>query len=210
MWVIIPVKPLKRAKSRLASVLDPDEREAFSRQMLEHTFSVVKQVNAITDILVISRDSAALSFARKLGGQTVRESGSPELNDALTRATQVAMVRNAQGVLILASDIPLLQVSDLQGMLACSTSSPAVVIAPDRHHEGTNALLITPPGLIGYHYGPDSYTKHRQEAQNLQIPCYIFESPTLALDVDISDDLELYHSLRDKSPARVTLSPDSL
>ncbi|MBI5714221.1 MAG: 2-phospho-L-lactate guanylyltransferase, partial [Chloroflexi bacterium] len=45
IWAIVPVKPLKRAKSRLASVLSVEEREAFSRAMLTHTLDVVAQVS---------------------------------------------------------------------------------------------------------------------------------------------------------------------
>jgi len=208
MWAIIPVKPLIRAKSRLSAILQPDKREELSRAMLEHTVNIVKKVPVIRDILVISRDSGVLALANKMDCQTVRESGTPELNDALTRATQAVVSRNADGVLVLASDIPFLQVGDLEGMLASMQSPPEVIIAPDRHHEGTNALLVMPPGLIGYHYGPNSYALHQQEAQRMGVQCRTFESPTLGLDVDVPEDYTLYQSLLKSESLQMELKAD--
>ena len=118
IWAIVPVKPFNRSKSRLASVLDAEEREELSRKMLVDTLRTLSKVNAIDGILVVSRDSSALTLARNEGAQTVAESGNPELNDALTRATQAVMLTwGARGVLIVSSDLPLMQPSDIKAML---------------------------------------------------------------------------------------------
>lgn len=195
IWAIVPVKPLNRSKSRLAPVLSGKQREALSRQMLEQTLKTLNQVVGIGGILVISRDHAALSIAHQFDVQTVQESGAPELNDALGRATQLVTTWGAQGVLIVASDIPLMSAKDIEGMLALADQPRIVVIASDRHGEGTNALLIQPPGLITYSYGPNSFRRHVAQTKEAGIAVRVFGSPTVALDVDVPEDLTMYHDM---------------
>jgi len=203
IWAIVPVKPLNRSKSRLASVLDSKQREALSRQMLEKTLNTLRQVEGIGGILVISRDNAVLSLARRLEVQTVQESGAPELNDALTRATQIVTAWEASGVLIVASDIPFMVAKDIEGMVALADQPQIVVIASDRHGEGTNALLAQPPGIIPYCYGENSFRKHVAEARKRDIPVRVFGSPTVALDVDVPADLKLYREMLTQHEAKV-------
>ena len=82
LWAIIPVKPLRRGKSRLAGVLSEDERTELNRSMLVNTIKTLKAVPEIDMILVVSRDPAALALARDYEARTVLEDGSPELNTA--------------------------------------------------------------------------------------------------------------------------------
>jgi len=195
IWAIVPVKPLNRSKSRLAPVLDGKQREALSRQMLEQTLRTLSQVVGISGILVISRDHAALSLARQFDVQTVQESGTPELNDALGRATQLVTTWGAQGVLVVASDMPLMSAKDIEGMMALADQPRIVVVASDRHGEGTNALLLQPPGLISYSYGTNSFRRHIAQAKEAGIPVRVYGSPTVALDVDVPDDLRMYQDM---------------
>ena len=205
IWAIVPVKPFNRSKSRLASVLNAEEREELSRKMLVDTLRTLSQVNDIDGILVVSRDSSALTLARNEGAQTVAESGNPELNDALTRATQAVMLTwGARGVLIVSSDLPLMQPSDIKEMLDMARlPAPTVVLAGDRHSEGTNAMLMRPPGLIPYQYGPGSYQRHIDEAERIGVSPLIYDSDTMGLDVDVPEDLDLYNSLKSESKSHL-------
>jgi 2-phospho-L-lactate guanylyltransferase len=56
-WAIVPVKPLRRAKSRLAGVLSDDERALLSQHLLQHTLGVLKEIPEIERTLVVSRCS---------------------------------------------------------------------------------------------------------------------------------------------------------
>ncbi len=194
-WAIVPIKPFNRSKSRLASVLNDQQREALSRKMLERTLTTLTQVEGIGGILVISRDNAALRLARRFEVQTVQESGTPELNEALSRATQAVMSWGATSVLVVASDIPLMTAQDIEAMLKLGEEDEGIVIASDRHDQGTNALLMRPPGLIDYCFGPNSFQNHIAEALEKKVAVHIYESPNLALDVDMPDDLEEYRSI---------------
>lgn len=196
-WAIVPIKPLNRSKSRLAEVMSPEEREEFSRSMLEHTLEILTQCKHINGVLVVSRDPAALAIARNYDVHTVQESGSPELNAALTRAAQAITTWNATRVLILPSDLPLLRVEDVEGLLKSANGHayPRVVIAPDRRGEGTNALVVQPPGLFEFAFGLDSSTTHIERAEEAGATVTEYHSSTLALDVDTPEDLEMYHAL---------------
>ena len=191
LWVIVPVKPLHRAKSRLSAVLSRDERAALSRQMLVHTLEVLSRVTEIERTLVVSRDSQVLSLARRYNARTVTERGSPELNKALVRATLLARGHGVSSVLVLPADLPLLTANGIEELIALATDPPVVVIAPDRHGIGTNALLLSPPGLIKYDFGPNSFDRHLTRAKHTGARIEICELPSLELDVDLPEDLEI-------------------
>lgn len=190
-WAIVPVKPLRHGKSRLAGVLTEDERMVLNQYLLANTLDVLRPVRRIDHILVISRDPQALTLAREHGARTVLEHGTPQLNLALTRATLVARHHTARGVLILPADLPLLTKEDVNMMIEKAKSPPVVVIAPDRHRTGTNGLLVYPVGLIPYEFGPNSFERHCESARLVGARLEICELPSLGLDMDLPEDLHL-------------------
>jgi 2-phospho-L-lactate guanylyltransferase len=191
LWAIVPVKPLRRGKSRLSEVLSEEERLGLNSQLLIHTIDTLREIPEIEQVLVVSRDQAALSLARAHGARTVQENGAPELNVALTRATIVAKQYATRGVLIIPSDLPMISREDISTMLDMVKDPPVVVVAPDRKMEGTNALLVCPVGLIEYDYGPNSFERHCLSAKEAGARLEICELPSLALDMDVPEDLEL-------------------
>ncbi len=191
LWAIVPVKPLRRGKSRLSGVLSLEARTALNHYLLSNTLEILATIPEIEYSLVVSRDPEALTIAREYGARTVQEQGSPQLNVALTRATMVALSHSVQGVLIVPADLPLLTAEDIREVVSRAGDPPVVVITPDRHFRGTNALLISPPGLIRYEYGQDSYQRHCQQAKRVGARLEICERGSVALDIDFPEDLEL-------------------
>lgn len=191
LWAIIPVKPLRRGKSRLSGVLSLEARTALNHYLLSNTLEILQSIPEIEYSLVVSRDPEALTIAREYGARTVQEQGSPQLNIALTRATIVALSHSVQGVLIVPADLPLLTADDIHDVVKRGINPPVVVITPDRHHQGTNALLISPPGLIKYEYGAGSYQKHCLQAKKAGARLEVCERGSVALDIDFPEDLEL-------------------
>ena len=196
LWAIIPVKPLRRGKSRLAGTLSEDEREHLNQDLLEHTLTTLKDIKELEQVLVVSRDPHALTIARNHGARTVREDGQPHLNTALQRATIVAKVYATRGVLVLPADLPLLTRDDVLVLLEKASQPPVVVIAPDRHNKGTNALLMSPAGLIEYDFGDDSFQRHCERARKAGVRLEIVELPSLGLDLDLPEDLELVRKMQ--------------
>ncbi|MFZ5819225.1 MAG: 2-phospho-L-lactate guanylyltransferase [Chloroflexota bacterium] len=200
LWAIVPVKPLRRGKSRLASALSEDERTHLNRLLLEHTLTTLAGLKEVEQVLVVSRDPHALTIAREHGARTVRENGSPHLNTALTRATVVAQVYASRGVLVLPADLPLLARDDILALIARATDPPVVVIAPDRHEKGTNALLISPANLIEYNFGDNSFKRHCERARKAGARLEIVSLPSLALDLDLPEDLALLDGWKNWTP----------
>jgi 2-phospho-L-lactate guanylyltransferase len=191
LWAIVPVKPLRRGKSRLSGVLSPEERNDLNRRLLTHMLETLSAIPEIEQILVISRDQAALSLAREHGAMTVLENGAPELNVALARATIVVKNYATRGLLIVPADLPLISPEDINAMLDIAVDPPVVVLAPDHRQQGTNALLVCPVGLIEYDFGPGSFQRHCERALQAGARLEILELPSLALDMDMPEDLEM-------------------
>lgn len=212
-WAIIPVKPLRYGKSRLAHILSPDERAQLTTKMLHHTLHILKNVPAIYRTLVISRDPAALKLARQHGAFTYGEGDKQDLNLALARAAHIAAAREASGVLILPADLPLLTTDDVEMMLAGVKAvsaahtygngnerfgylpSRTVAICPDKNEDGTNALYVSPPVGFEFRYGEGSFSRHLREAERLGIPCRVVHAPGLKFDLDTEEDWHTYQAL---------------
>jgi 2-phospho-L-lactate guanylyltransferase len=195
LWAIVPVKPLRYGKSRLAGTLTEDQRTELNRALLQHTLETLFELKEVDGVLVVSRDPHALTVARSHGARTVQENGQPQLNTALQRATVVAQVYATRGVLVLPADLPLIKKEDILELIKRAAGPPVVVIAPDRHGRGTNALLISPPGLIEYDFGENSFQRHCEQVKKAGARLEVVELPSLGLDLDIPEDFELIKSL---------------
>jgi 2-phospho-L-lactate guanylyltransferase len=195
LWAIVPVKPLRHGKSRLAGTLTEDQRKELNQALLKHTLETLSELKEVDGVLVVSRDPNALTVARSLGARTVQENGQPQLNTALKRATIVAQVYATRGVLVLPADLPLVTHEDILTLIKRATDPPVVVIAPDRHKRGTNALLMSPAGLMDYDFGENSFARHCANAKKAGARLEIVELPTLGLDLDLPEDLELVRKL---------------
>jgi len=196
IWAIVPVKPLNLGKSRLAGTISEDERINLNTRLLVHTLNTLSEISEIGQVLVVSRDSNVLSISRDLGAKTILENGSPQLNTALARATVFAQLHAIYGVLILPADLPLLSKNDILSLIKVAGDPPVVVISPDRRNDGTNALLISPAGLIEYDFGPNSFDRHCHLAKLASARLEIVNLPSLAFDLDIPEDLQMLDELQ--------------
>lgn len=195
LWAIVPVKPLRRGKSRLAGTLTEEERAALNQELLERTLKTLSSLKELDKVLVVSRDQHALTIARNHGAKTVQEDGQPHLNTALTRASVVAQVHSTHGILVLPVDLPLLTTDDVLALIDRASKPPVVVIAPDRHHKGTNALLMVPAGQIEFEFGEGSFQRHCERAIESGARLEVVDLPSLGLDLDDPEDLELIRKL---------------
>jgi 2-phospho-L-lactate/phosphoenolpyruvate guanylyltransferase len=194
VFAIIPVKPLARAKSRLARALKAPTRAALVRSIFSHTLDVIAQVKCIDGAIVVSRDLTILELARQRNAITLMESDSG-LNPAITQAAQWAAHHHARSVIIIPVDLPLITSVDLDAVIDRAVEERCIVIAPDRHEEGTNVLLVRPPDAISFAYGIASFTAHRAQARERGLIVHEYRSPTTAFDIDVPDDLEVYRAL---------------
>ena len=195
LWAIVPVKPLRRGKSFLSGVLSEDERTLLNYSMLDNTVKALKTVPEIAQVLVVSRDPAALALARNRGGRTVQEDGNPGLNTALKRATVVAKLYSARGVLIIPADLPLITNKEISEMIGRSGNPPEIIIAPDRRGSSTNALLMCPADLFEFHFGLGSFVYNIQQAKKIGCRVDVCQLDAFSLDIDLPEDLDLLRQI---------------
>lgn len=136
-------------------------------------------------MLVVTRSADLRSIAAEYGVGAIAESGT-ELNAAFVQARSVAIQLGADRLVTLSSDLPYLEIGDIEALLATPGD---VVIAPDRHGTGTNALMLSPPDAIDFIYGPDSCKRHMDAAISRGRTLNLLKRPGLASDVDLPVEL---------------------
>jgi 2-phospho-L-lactate/phosphoenolpyruvate guanylyltransferase len=193
---IVPIGALEGAKSRLGETLDAEERRDLVGRMLERTVRAALATPGIAEALVVSPDREALAAAARLGGRTLLQR-SQGLNRGLGEARDDAVAGGAEAIVVVAIDIPLVSAESLAQLIAPLTvirERPLVVLAPDRHGRGTNALLLAPPDAIEFGFGGDSRASHAACAEESGARYVELDGP-LSLDIDTPDDLLLVESL---------------
>jgi 2-phospho-L-lactate guanylyltransferase len=190
----MPVKGFDWAKSRLEAVLSLDQRQALARELMRNTLAALTESACFDRVIVVSRDDSVLAFASELGAEPMRETGPPDLNDALHGVSNVALKAGASSLLVLFSDLPLVGPEDVRTLVRPSEQS-AVVIGPDRRSEGTNALLLTPPGAIEFAFGRGSFEKHLTAAARAGQDATVIQVEGIGFDVDFPSDLEDLYAL---------------
>jgi 2-phospho-L-lactate/phosphoenolpyruvate guanylyltransferase len=191
---IVPVRTLEGAKSRLGGSLDAEERQDLVRLLLARTIRAAGRVPEIDTILVVSPDPAVLELAVRDGATAVQQRGEG-LNEGLDQAVARAIADGATAVLVLAGDLPSISADSIGEILAtagaaASSTRAIVVVVPDRHGRGTNALLLSPPNAIGFAFGLDSRSAHEAAARAADAFSLEVDGP-LALDLDLPEDLTL-------------------
>jgi len=193
--VIVPHRGVNAGKSRLSAVLNTVARGKLNRWLLARTLSVVTQWmgggNA-QRCVVVSPCEVTLALARKAGALSLAEpAGAADLNAALSHAAAHVAARGAQRLLILPCDLPRLEVSALQALESVPVKGRDAVIAPDRHHEGTNALLVD-AAVREFAFGTDSYAKHLTQGNARGVRTVACVHAALAFDLDTADDFEAW------------------
>ena len=184
LQIVLPVKPFSEAKQRFASAMSASARLRLAEKMFRHVFATASAFAGPRAIIVVSRGSDVLNYARTQGAVALAEPPTSDLNTALRQAAEFARGAGASRLLVLASDLPLLCEEDLAAIVVCDCA-----IAPDRHQHGTNALLWPASSLPGFHFGENSFSRHREAARAAGLhPDTVFRTG-LAHDVDLPSDL---------------------
>lgn len=182
----VPVKEPARAKSRLAGAVG--DRGAFALAMLDRVLRALTGCPALAEIAVVSPDPGVLRYAASRGLATLAQDGTG-LNEACGLALSWAQSRGADALLVAHGDLPWLQPSDVSAMARALTGPRGIVLAPDRHGQGTNALLLAPPQAFGFAFGPASFRRHLEEARRLALDVAVHRSRGTEHDVDLPGDL---------------------
>jgi len=189
---IIPVGPLEGAKTRLGGMLDAEERHDLVTRLLARTVDAALAVERLDDLLVISPDREVLTRAAERGARTLRQR-SRGLNHGVRDGRADALAGGADTVVVLPTDLPFVTPESIDALLDAlpADGAPAVVIVPDRHGTGTNALVLRPPEVIDVAFGPSSRDAHRSRAEAAGVAVVELPDSPLSVDLDTPDDLML-------------------
>lgn len=182
------MRALEGAKSRLGAVLDAEERRDLVMGMLRRTVAAALATPGVIEVVAVSSDPDALAVAEAGGARPLLQR-SRGLNPAFQEARGVA---TGDRLLLLPADLPAITSADVAAVLAAgdAAGTPSVVLAPDRHRNGTNALLLDPPGAIDPAFGGDSRSGHAWLAESADVP-FVELTGVLELDLDTPEDLLL-------------------
>jgi 2-phospho-L-lactate/phosphoenolpyruvate guanylyltransferase len=194
---VVPVKDLRGTKSRLAPILDPGARAGLTLYMMGRVVRAIAQAG-VEDVCVVSPDRMVLQEAKRRGATPLVQE-SRGLNPALEEGRRRALELGAPTLLVLPADLPLLDAGDVRAVLQETGERSSAVISPDSMRSGTNALLLHPPEVLSFAFGPDSFEAHLGAARRRSLDVRICERPHLAFDLDTAGDLA---RLRETGAAR--------
>ncbi len=196
--LLLPIKDLNHAKKRLMGVLTPEERFGLAEAMLKDTIRAVQGVKRAEKVFVVTNYKPAMRLAEEAGWEILHEEEQISESHSVDAASKICAQRGIAALLRVPLDVPLVQASDIDDLLAVECEEPALVIVPSRDGLGTNAILRMPPVLFPSHFGIGSFAKHVGEAERIGARVIFRRSPRLEMDVDDEADLRalLQHDLR--------------
>lgn len=184
---ILPVKRFANAKQRLAASLPADLRRSLAEAMVSDVLRALRRADSIDEIVVVTAEPIAAALATSQGARVI---GDPhERGHSEAALLGIAAVPDADRVLLLPGDCPALAPADVEEVLRAAPSAPSVVVVPDRHGTGTNALVLTPPDVMAPSFGPDSRARHEGAAAGAGVAHVVCAVESFALDVDTPEDL---------------------
>src|SRR4051812_30064151 len=123
--------------------------------MLEDVLAAIAAARAIDRTIVVSGDPAAQEIAASVAAEVIPDPADEGHVEAALAGIARAESEGAECVVLLPGDCPLLDSRELDRLLTGLPES-YVAIVPDRHGEGTNALVLTPPTAIRPAFGEGS------------------------------------------------------
>ncbi|MFN8522532.1 MAG: 2-phospho-L-lactate guanylyltransferase [Chloroflexota bacterium] len=191
MVAVIPFRGDGDPKRRLAAVLDRAGRVALAEAMLRDVVRAVRSSPSVERTLVVSRAvrPAWLTDAVEWLVETTVAPSRPtddDLNGAL--ASVQAALGAGRSLLVVPADVPLLQAADIERVLDALEERTAVIV-PDDAGDGTNCVAFSPADLMGFRFGPGSFTRHLSDARSVGATVVSLEIGGFGLDVDRPDDL---------------------
>jgi len=187
--LLLPVKDLNNAKKRLIGVLTPEERFALAGAMLADTIRAVRGARRAEKIFVVTNYEPVMQLAKENHWEILAEEKQISESHSVDAASRICEQRGVTALLRLPLDVPLVQASDIDDLLAVECKDRALVIVPSRDGTGTNAILRTPPTLFPSHFGRGSFAKHVGEAERIGARVIFRRSTRLEMDVDDEADL---------------------
>jgi 2-phospho-L-lactate guanylyltransferase len=184
--LVIPLKALARAKSRLSDTADDGLRPGLALAFAQDTVAAALTCAAVRDVAVVTDDVLAGRELAALGARIVPDEPAGGLNAALTHAASVVRTKSPESPLAaLNADLPALRPLELTRVLDAAAAFPRAFL-PDAAGTGTTLLAAAAGRELLPSFGTDSRIRHRASGA-VEIALDAVDS--VRQDVDTGDDL---------------------
>ncbi|MER5947887.1 2-phospho-L-lactate guanylyltransferase [Streptomyces sp. NPDC001904] len=184
--LVIPLKPLVRAKSRLAPAAGDALRPGLALAFAQDTVAAATACTAVRDVVVVTDDARAGRELADLGALVVPDTPQAGLNAALAHGeTVVRATRPRAPLAALNADLPSLRPAELARVLTAAAAFPRAFL-PDAAGIGTTLLSAAPGTELLPAFGAASRARHRATGA-VELP--LDGVTSVRQDVDTGDDL---------------------
>ena len=198
VWAVVPVKCFSRGKSRLRDVLSRADREELARSLCDRALSVLAECDAVDGALVATDCAHVARFAESRDAIVLRDLPAASFAQIIDRALAALSADGASAALVLMADLPFLTADDVRALVAALERAP-LVLAPDRHGRGTNALAVSPPERIATCFGSEtSFALHVARARESRLDVAVHRSEGVGFDLDSPADLDVARAYADR------------
>lgn len=198
--VLLPCKRFDVAKSRLTPILDEYERVGLIECMLLDVLEAVYASTRVSEIVLVSNDRRAHEIGNRFDARCLPDTSVGGLRESVTIATKILADSGQASIFILPSDIPAVTTDDIDSLISLA-SPDGVVLVPDRHCDGTNALLFPSTSNMEFHYGPHSFRHHLVMARRKGLSVSCANLASISLDIDTPEDLKFFTTRSSSSHA---------
>ncbi len=191
--VLVPIRALPSAKSRLASSVPSELFEQLVSAIRADTLTAVRACSAVARVVVVGdRPGDGITLVQHSAG----------LNGALRDGAALARERwSADGTVALVGDLPALRPDELAEALGAAMSHEAAFV-PDRTGTGTTLLTARAGVVLDPRFGAGSAARHETFATRLPA------GAGLRHDVDTAEDLAAAAAVGLGEHTAAVLSPD--
>ncbi|MGX1561860.1 2-phospho-L-lactate guanylyltransferase [Streptomyces sp. NPDC055506] len=184
--LVVPLKPLAQAKSRLADTADDGLRPGLALAFAQDTVTAALACPAVRDVAVVTDDARAGRELAVLGAAIIPDEPGSGLNAALAHgAAIIRSTRPGSPVAALNADLPALRPPELTQVLDAASEFPRAFL-PDAAAIGTTLLAAAPGRELLPAFGTDSRARHRASGA---VELGLADVDSVRQDVDTGDDL---------------------
>ncbi|MFE9337073.1 2-phospho-L-lactate guanylyltransferase [Streptomyces sp. NPDC007063] len=184
--LVVPLKPLPRAKSRLAGVQGGPALPALALAFAQDTVTAALACRAVSGVVVVTDDPLAAGELRTLGASPVPDPPGGGLNAALAHGASAARAADpGSAVAALNADLPALRPAELERALNTAAGFSRAFL-PDAAEIGTTLLTALPRTPLSPAFGGLSRARHRASGA-AELP--VAGVPSVRQDVDTPADL---------------------
>ena len=191
VWAVLPVKGVHGGKQRLSEHFDASQRESLCRALLNDALSALQGSDCLEGVVIVTRDAGVMEMARYADVPVLEETGDG-LNAAVAQGASWVRDQGADTVLVMHADLPLVSSMVIDELIRCHQliDGPHATLVPDRHEQGTNALVLSPPDTMPFAFGEGSLEKHLALAAKQGLRCAVLPNTELGCDLDTPEDIQ--------------------